>query len=146
MLQSFAVMHGIAFHKCHWRNWIPDILYKFLGYNSHYKSIVPSPKTVALLDLDGFFLEGGDGIDLREFFCLFKTARFNIAVAADCTSSAWKTVCALHTGEKFLCKMWCMINFSETAGPGILTGFESLGNAKADCLIISVLPVIHWWL
>lgn len=29
------------------------------------------------------------------------------------------------------------MNFSVTAGPG---------NAKADCSIISVLPVIHGWL
>lgn len=38
----------------------------------------------------------------RVFF--FKTTRFNIAVAGDYTSSSWKSVCALHTGEKFLCK------------------------------------------
>lgn len=38
----------------------------------------------------------------------------------------------------------CMIIFSETAGPGVLSGFESLGNAKADWYIISVLPVIYW--
>lgn len=46
--------------------------------------------------------------------------------------------------RNFCAKMLCMINFSGTAGPGILSGFESLGNAKADCYIISVLPVIHW--
>lgn len=35
---------------------------------------------------------------------MFKATRFNIAVAGDYTSSSWKSVCALCTGEKFLCK------------------------------------------
>lgn len=58
-----------------------------------------SPKTVTCF---GAFL--GGWWYLREFFSLFKTTRFNIAVAGDYASSSWKSVCALHTGEKFLCK------------------------------------------
>lgn len=79
--------------------------------NSHYETIVSSSKTEAFFWF-GFF-GGGDsgGIYLREFFCLFKTTRFNIAVAGDYTSSSWKSVSVLCVLERNSCaKMLCMIN------------------------------------
>lgn len=61
----------------------------------------------------GFFEGDSGSIYLREFFCLFKTTRFNIAVAGDYTSSSWKSVSVLCVLERNSCaKMLCMINKS----------------------------------
>lgn len=76
-------------------------LYKSLGLEQSLLKYCLLPKLWLVLFWVFFFRVM---VVVFESGFLFKTTRFNIAVAGDYTSSSWKSVCALHPGEKFLCK------------------------------------------